>query len=451
MLINPNYVNDEDIMNTSFETTKLLFEQNKKDDEYMLRWFNAMKKESPSIFEKFINPKRIQQFLIQECNAEEIQSCRQIAEKCINKFKPNISTRTIQIVKNNKNTSPLLLSPTQILIEILKYAVPTKKHSNISVIPYQNLEFVCRTFWQIVRNNLYHDSFIELIADQPTQIKAVLQQWKYKKAKHIIIKFGLSNRIVKFRQSWQCLKALSIDIGQIPGINHLISIEDLTINSHIDCDINYLKLIGLDQYFDTRKIQKLQINGSLFMDQHIHEILNYDYNDLLTLEINDWNSNNCTNSILCDIPLEFKLSKMKTPNLIHITFTTNEANQLQHIDEYLHGDIWMTKVNKICTTAFKNNNNGNENKKLYLKYHWDTFCKSIHKNIKTNNKFIIVNDYTEVYIKPPPELKYKTTLFRDSDLIHIGSRTCEVYTIYNEVYWRIKIQNINNCNWNFSR
>ena len=35
LLINPNHVNDEDIMNTSFETTKLLFEQNKKDELIM--------------------------------------------------------------------------------------------------------------------------------------------------------------------------------------------------------------------------------------------------------------------------------------------------------------------------------------------------------------------------------------------------------------------------------
>ena len=448
-LIDSNYVNHEDIMNKSFETTRLLFEQNEKDEHYMLRWCFTMKQESPSIYNKFMSPKRIQHFLTEECNAEEIQSCKQMAQNCI--IKQNALSMKLSQCNNKPTSSSILLSsPTQILIQILKFAAPTKKYSNVSIIPYQNLEFVCRTFWQIVRNNLYRDLFIELMADQPMQVKAVLQQWKYKNAKRIIIRNGLNkfDGIIKFRDSWQCLKTLSIDIGQISGINHLISVEDLTINSHINClkNLNHLKLIGLDQYFDTRNIEKLTINGALLRDKHIHEVLNYDYNNLLALDINDWNPNNCAKSIIHDIPLEFKLSKMKTPNLMNITFTDKRPQKAKHIDEYLHfGEIWITNINKICTTALNNNNNNDNNsKKLYLKYHYDTFCKSIQKNIKTNKKFAIINDYKMVYIKPPPALKYKTTLYRDSDVLQIGSGTSRFMKIYNEVSWKIKIQNIDN-------
>ena len=448
LLIDSNDSNHEDTINESFETTRLLFEQNNKEgDDSILRWLYAMKQESPSIFNKFMTRKRIQQFLTEECDIDEIKACKQIAEKCIIIRKQN-SMKALKTKNKHISSSILLSSPTQILIQILKFAVPTKKNSSISIIPYQNLEFVCRTFWKIVRNNLYRDSFIELIADQPAQVKAALQQWKYKNAKRIIIRFGVSkfNGIIKFRDSWQCLKTLSIDIGQISGINHLISVKDLTINSHNNClkNLNHLKLIGLDQYFDTRNIEKLTINGALLMDKHIHEILNYDYNNLLALDINDWNPNNCAKSILRDIPLEFKLLQMKTPKLMNITFTGNKPQNSKHIDEYLHfGEIWMSKINKICTTAF-NNNNENNKKKLYLKYHYDTFCKSIHKNIKTNNKFTIINDYKTIYFKPPPSLKYNTTFCRDSDLLQIGSGTSRSVTIYNEASWKIQIQNIDN-------
>ena len=431
LTVSPTHANnDRDKLVPSINAARALFKQD--NSEIFPQFVQKLQKENPSLYDKIFNAKKIQQLLNEECNASDIESCIKIADS----FKQND-----QNSDNKKPNKSFDLLPEDLLGKILRFAIhyiPINSELGYRGIPFINFEIVCLRWCEISRKYLYRNipRSIYLSGNNNKRYMAILTQYKYKDLDKMVLKANGS--ILTLRTTWyQSLTKLEIDFGQFLGIKHPISVKHLIINSHHDerkwINIHSMKETGIQQYFDTRHIMKLQINCyPYFTDLHLMTILNCDYNNLESLTISGWTSTDCELS-----PPSFNLSNMRTPNLIDISIFDGR-DTLKNINELTNNDTFIYDLNELCTKAWKKmcecNCSTNLDNELYLQFMYDTFGESIRNRMgdTNNHNFVIINDFWE-FMKPPTNKKI--SFLRDQKSFFVGSK---------EITWDIKIKNINN-------